>query len=118
LPSFDNAEESVVCKTFFKQTLQVSDGKIDVSLKKKQHSGGLVSDNCGWHQPHNKTHPDDIKFICDFISGFPAYNSHYSRKDNSSKQYLPPGFNFSELYRFYKEQCTSDQKVGKLLNIL
>jgi hypothetical protein len=27
LPSSDNAEESIVYKTFFKQTLQVSDGK-------------------------------------------------------------------------------------------
>jgi hypothetical protein len=34
-PSFDNVEESVVRKTFFKQTLQVSDGKIDLTLKKK-----------------------------------------------------------------------------------
>jgi hypothetical protein len=111
LPSFDNAEESVVCRTFFKRTLQFSDRKTDSTLKKEQHSGGLVSDKRGRHQPHNITRPDDIKFICDFINEFPAYNSHDSRKDNSSKQHLPPGLNFSELYRLYEERCTSDQKV-------
>jgi hypothetical protein len=43
LPSFDKAEESVVCETFFKQTLQIRDRKIHKTLKKKQHSGGPVS---------------------------------------------------------------------------
>jgi hypothetical protein len=90
LPSFNNAEELVVFKTFSKQTLLVSDGKIDLTLKKKQCSGGPVADKSGRHQPHNKTYPHDIKFICNFINKFTAYNCHYSRKDNSSKQYLPP----------------------------
>jgi hypothetical protein len=35
LPSFDNAEGSTVCKTFFKQTLRDSDGKIYLTLKKQ-----------------------------------------------------------------------------------
>jgi hypothetical protein len=97
LPSFDNAEESIVCKTFLKQTLQLSDGKIDLTTKKKQHGGGKLSDKRGRHQPHNKTHPDDIKFIHEFINQYPTYSSHYSRKDNSNREYLPPGLNFSEL---------------------
>jgi hypothetical protein len=96
---------------YFKLTLQVSDGKINLTLKEKQHSAEPVSDERGWHKLHNKTHPDDIKFICNFINEFPAYNSYYNNKDNNSKQYLHPGLNFSELYRLYKERCTSDQKV-------
>jgi hypothetical protein len=42
LPSFFNAEKSLVCKAFFKQTSQVSDVKIDLTLKKEHHSSGPV----------------------------------------------------------------------------
>jgi hypothetical protein len=34
----------------------------------------------------NKTHLDDIKLKRDFISEFPAYKFHNSRKDDSSRQ--------------------------------
>jgi hypothetical protein len=103
LPSFFNAEKYVVCKAFFKQTSRVSDVKIDLTLKKEHHSSGPVPDKLGWHQPHNRTHADEIKFVCNFINDLPTNNSHYSRKDNISKQYLLPLLNFSELYRLYKE---------------
>lgn len=110
LPAFDDCEDIVVCKTFFKQTLQISDGKIDLTMKRKNINGGPTEDRRGHHEPHNKTGQEDIKFICDFINEFPSYHSHYSRKVNENRKYLPPGLNLSILYRMYKERCQDNRK--------
>lgn len=59
LSSIDNAEVLTVWWTFFKLTVQVSARKTDLTIKKTQDSGEPVSDKSGWHQTHNKTHPDD-----------------------------------------------------------
>jgi hypothetical protein len=44
-------------------------------------------------------------------AAYSAYTSHYNRKDKIVK-YLPPVFNFNEIYGLYKEQYTNDQKVA------
>lgn len=84
LSSFGNAKDSVLCETFFKQTLYVSDGEKVLTVKRNtvavqfQITVATIS--------LNKTHLDDIRLKCDFISDFSACNSHNSKKDNSSKQ--------------------------------
>ena len=97
LSAFDD-EDIVVCKAFFKQTLQIYDGKIDFTMKIKQIKGGLTRDRRGHHEPHNKTGQEEIKFVCNYINEFPSYHSHYSMKDNESRKYLYLGLNMCILY--------------------
>lgn len=52
----------------------------------------------------NKTSDLDRQNIINFISLFPKYESHYSRK-KSQKKYLHPNLNLIKLYGEYKNSC-------------
>ena len=68
-----------VCKTYFKDTLQICDGKIMTVLKKKALTGTLEPDKRGRHRTHNKTDVISEAYVCNFIRSLPAYVSHYGR---------------------------------------
>jgi len=65
-----------VCKTNFKDTLQICDGKISTVLKKKALTGTLEPDKRGRHTPHNKTDAISEEYVCNFIRSFPAFLCH------------------------------------------
>ena len=106
----ENGCDQIVCKSFFKQTLSVTDGKISLALKRKEQTGTPIADRRGKHPPHNKTKIEDQQFLCDFIKLFPSYESHYSRKDNMNRKYLSPTLNMSIMYREYKKKCLDSSK--------
>lgn len=70
-----------VCKTFFLNTLSISQTFVTTALIKKK-SGGIVSaDERGRHCHHIRV-PDFVRdSVCDHISQFPIEESHYSREN-------------------------------------
>lgn len=103
-----NVRENV-CKTFFLNTLCVSDSYIKTALEKKR-TGGLVSpDKRGKKTPPNKL-PDCVREnIRWHINSFPKIESHYSRA-RSSRMYLGCDLNLAKMYQLYVEHC-KEQKL-------
>lgn len=82
-----------VCKTFFLDTFQISVGRLYRCLIKDDVA--LVMDSRGRNP---KKRVDDSKVI-EHINSFPAYRSHYTRKDNPKKKYLHPDLTTAKMYR-------------------
>ncbi len=95
-----------VCKRFFLQTLQVSDGRMTRAIQKIREGQQPGSDGRGRHLPKNKTLKAAMNGVCDHIASFPSYQSHYSRSENPNRKYLPPDMNVRTMYELYKEKCT------------
>ena len=47
---------------------------------------GILFDECGKHQSHQKVSDDIYNLFRDHISSLPARTSHYSRKHNSARK--------------------------------
>lgn len=78
---FLTTKEEKVCKSFFKKVLQISEGRIEHCMKKKQN----LNDSCGIdrrgkHLSHKKTSHEAIQSAVEFIRNIPQYESHYTRK--------------------------------------
>ena len=93
-----------VCKTFFLDTLSVSERYVTTTHSKLNY-GIVADDNRGTHlnRPH-KTSSEQLDFVRAHIESFPTMESHYCRKD-SQKEYLSPDLNVSKMYALYKEAC-------------
>lgn len=91
-----------VCKKYFVDTLQISVGRLYRCISKDEISSAIDSRG---KNPRKKI--DDSKII-EHISSFPAYQSHYTRKDNPNKKYLNEELSISKLYELYKEKCISE----------
>ncbi|XP_022204640.2 uncharacterized protein LOC111061255 [Nilaparvata lugens] len=100
-----NGIEIKVCKTLFKATFAISDGRLTRALSGKPHGSTPPIDRRGKQPCQFKTSEEKINQIKQFISKFPTYSSHYSRNKNPSRKYLPPNLNLSKLYSLYKEEC-------------
>lgn len=103
----NNGEDVTVCKKFFQDTLAVCDGTITNALKRQQDSGTPRTDRRGKHTPHNKTSSDQEQTVCSFIQQFPAYESHYCRRD-SNRKYLNPNLNIRIMYDMYQTECANN----------
>lgn len=105
-----------VCKLFFKNCLQVSDGRLTRALSNKTKGGQLTTaplDRRGKHPPKNKTKENDIENVKSFINNFARYKSHYSRNKNPNREYLSPDLNISKLFAMYQQSEEPDVKVSK-----
>ncbi|XP_044732349.1 uncharacterized protein LOC123302679 [Chrysoperla carnea] len=97
-----------VCKTFFKNTLSITDRPIRTILTKK--SSYVFQDNRGRHGNH-KTVPEEIKqSIRNHIDKIPRIESHYCRAD-SKKTYIEGGKTIRDLHRDYLEECRENKKT-------
>ena len=94
-----------VCKNFFLGVLQISWGRLYRCLKKEEVFA--VIDCRGKNIPKNKI---DVTYIVAHINSFPAYQSHYSRKDNDQRKYLSPDLNVRKMYDLYVEMCTQENR--------
>lgn len=104
-----NGTKCIVCREFFKATLNVTDAFMRSSIKKRSSSGILTKDQRGKHRPANKLPEDAERFIRDHILSFPSVESHYCRK-KSSKKYLDASLNISIMYRLYRDLCNGNSK--------
>lgn len=91
-----------VCKKYFIDTLQISVGRLYRCISKNEVCA--VLDSRGMN-PRKKV--DDSKII-EHINSFPAYQSHYTRKDNPGRKYLNEELTISKMYELYKEKCISE----------
>lgn len=101
---FLTSKEEVVCKRFFKKVLQISEGRIERLMKKRQNlSSCCVIDYRGRHSSHKKTSSEAIQNVIEFINLFPQYESHYTRNTNNRKKYLASNLNFRIMYDEFKQ---------------
>lgn len=106
-----------VCKTYFVNTLGISETVVRNALK-KQTAGGFVSrDMRGRHVPPNKLPEEVLNGVRAHIKSFPSYESHYSR-EKSKRHYLGPELSIEKMYRLYLAKCEEDripkQQTSKL----
>lgn len=97
-------KQIVVCKTLFKKTFLISDGRINRVLKNKPLGNPPPSDRRGQFTPATKTPTSKIEAIKKFINKFPKYYSHYARNKNLNTQYLAPNLNITTMYNIYKKE--------------
>ncbi|KAJ4429628.1 hypothetical protein ANN_21829 [Periplaneta americana] len=67
-----------------------------------------VIDSRGKNTSVNKIDDSDV---INYIRSFPAYQSHYSRRDNSGRKYLNPDLNIRKMYDLYLEKCQQENKT-------
>lgn len=95
-----------VCKTYFRQTFQVSDGRIHSCSIKNDVS--CIRDGRGKPTPGNKI---DISDVINHINSFPAYFNHYTRAHNPNRKYLNPDLSIKKMYDLYVSWCTDNGKT-------
>lgn len=105
-----NGKILVVCKKMFQNIYGIGRGRVDVIIQKKKASITEISPKSGTgsHKSHNFLQEERANILL-HIKSFPAYESHYSRK-NTSLLYLSPNLNIQKMYDLYKEQCASNGK--------
>ena len=101
-------EEIRVCKTFWIQTLCISQKIIyNVHEKKDPLTGTPKADMRDKHTKRVVT--DEIKNkVNHFISSFPTVDSHYCRS-SSTRQYLPSNLNLKKMYQLYIEMNSEEE---------
>lgn len=96
-----------VCKTFFLNTLDISDFMVKYNLDKS--SNGIIPP-VPKRVPHNKTPLDQFQEVVDHINSFPRVDSHFCRSD-TKREYLEATLTTKMMYRFYMEQCLQNNSV-------
>ncbi|XP_045500057.1 serine-repeat antigen protein 5-like [Colias croceus] len=95
-----------VCKTMFKNTLDINDRTIR-TVTEKSTGGFLKEDQRGKHSKHY-TVGDTIKNdIRDHIKSIPRIESHYLRAQ-TTREYIDGGKTISDLHRDYVNECKQD----------
>lgn len=107
-----------VCKTFFQNTLSISQTFVETSLSKRLPNGGTVLEDLrGKHTPKNKISEDIRNKIREHILKFPVQESHY-RREKSSKKYLESNLSIKKMYELYvldcREQNVPLEQIAKL----
>ena len=105
----DQKPENQVCLTMFLSTFSITHKKVKIIYRKKLRSASAIAngDQRGKHGQQKKISEDACLQIQEHIKSFPAFKSHYTRKD-TEKKYLSPSLSISEMYRLYSKDC--DQK--------
>ena len=67
----------------------------------------IIGDQSGKHGQQRKVSKEALDCIKKHIESFPAYRSHYSRKD-TDKRYLCPSLCLCEMYRLYVIECSKN----------
>lgn len=100
------ANETIrVCKQFFLGTFCVSDRRVCRSLKKVEQGKSPGEDLRGKQQNAQKILDFQIEDVKKHIKSFPAFQSHYTRKDNPLRKYLSPTLDVRKMYNLYKIYC-------------
>lgn len=103
-----NHKEEVICKTFFLNTLSISDTFMRIALKNAGEAGLMTPDLRGKHIPANKLPSESLERIKNHISQFPVYESHHSR-ERTQRKYLGNHLNISTMYSLYVDECKKDK---------
>ena len=97
-----------MCLSMFLNTFSISHKKVKVIYNKKVYgTGRIIGNQRGKHGQQRKVSKEALDCIKKHIESFPAYRSHYSRKD-TDKRYLCPSLCLSEMYRLYVIECSKN----------
>ena len=117
LPQIQENGKSVaikVCKTFFQDTIGITDSVVKTVLKKLSAIGVCMEDNRGKHNNRpNRASQSQITGVRKHIESFQPIESHYCRKD-SAKKYLPADLNVTKMYDMYTENCPLSEKPASI----
>lgn len=97
-----------VCKTFFKNTIDITDRPIRTILEKKGKEGFVTEENRGKHKNHKKIDDAIKEDIRKHIESIPKIESHYIRK-NSTRDYIEGDKTIADLHRDYVQLCKSPE---------
>ncbi|XP_050504407.1 uncharacterized protein LOC126883199 isoform X1 [Diabrotica virgifera virgifera] len=103
-----NGKRLSVCRTYFLNTLNISQTTVRNALLKRQLGGIVTPDQRGKHEPSNKIAANVRNDIREHIQKFPCVESHYSR-NKSQRMYLGSHLNISIMYRCFYEECVERQ---------
>lgn len=103
-----------MCKACFRKTLGETDKFLRVIIEKKIEGPFTVigPEKRGRHIPVNKIPDGVIDDVKRHIQSFPAYESHYTRRD-TSKLYPPGHLSISKMYNLYRQNSTVALSIGK-----
>lgn len=106
-----DGSEKRVCKTMFKNTLDINDRTIR-TVTQKSCGGFLSEDQRGKHNQHVSVDESVKNDIREHIKSIPKIESHYLRAQ-TSRNYIDGGKTISDLHRDYMNQCKHDgRKYG------
>lgn len=101
-----------VCKQFFLQTFNVSDGRMTRALQKFRE-GRTPGEDLRGRKKNPRQVPDEVvNLIKAHINSFPCYQSHYTRKHNPNRKYLSESLNIRKMYELFKEKY-ADNRLAK-----
>lgn len=91
-----------LCKKAFCEVHAIRKKRVEL-LGKRLCSGSLFTeDGRGKHKNRPQAISEEIKErIREHIQSFPRRQSHYSRRDNDRRNYLPENLSIAEMYRLY-----------------
>lgn len=107
-------EKIRVCKTFFLNTLDISQSFVNVALSKKLCGGIVSEDKRGKKIPPNKIDDRVRDSVRTHICKFPIVESHYSR-ERSRKKYLGNDLNLTRMFELYKQECVVNKIPEELI---
>lgn len=102
-----------VCKTFYKNTLDISDKMIRTVRLKMGENGFLQEDNRGKHNHHPQIDSSLKEDIKNHINSIPRIESHYVRS-STQREYIDGSKTITQLYKdFEEDQKSKNKSAGK-----
>ncbi|ESO85615.1 hypothetical protein LOTGIDRAFT_155103 [Lottia gigantea] len=102
-----------VCKSMFVSTLGLQRTLLDWVQDSKPENDkleiiteeGIANVQKPTRYASNKSKPDDLDFLNNFLSSLSTVESHYCRAACSDKKFLEPGTTFNGIYDEYRKQA-------------
>lgn len=97
-----------VCKKYFLDTFNLSDGRVTRALQKFREGKSPGSDLRG-NKPNPRATPIEVtNFVKQHIESFPHHESHYTRAHNPNKKYLNENLDVTKMYDLYIKHCADN----------
>ncbi|XP_069362181.1 uncharacterized protein [Maniola hyperantus] len=104
-----------VCKTFYKNTLDITDRMIHTIRINTNENGFVLEERRGKHGNNKTLNPELVTDIKSHIESIPRVESHYLRAQ-TTKEYIPGGKTIKDLYRdFANSQAENGKDTGNYI---
>lgn len=112
-----DSDKVYVCKCCFLKCFGETNSFLrNVIEKKLNYPKSPLADKRGKSTPINKLNESQVETITQHINSFPAYESHYCRRDSSAK-YLSSDLSISKMYSLYCEEVETPISLAKYSEI-
>ncbi|XP_074035418.1 uncharacterized protein [Leptinotarsa decemlineata] len=107
---FMNDKKIRICKTFFINTLGISERAVRTVIDGKLSGNGFAPlDNRGKHNKHKKIDDEILNSVRHHINKIPRIESHYVRRD-TSREFIDGALTIADIHRHY---CSERSMVNK-----